>query len=84
VDIHSLTHYFRDPSFHLPFFELVFGVSFSDKQRRDAIDQFVAETPEGKFKTLLSHLESDALGVSNVTSFKTFIQALRIFFGLTK
>jgi len=83
-DIHSLNHYFRDPSFHLAFLGLAFGASFTEKQRRDAIEDFVAQTPEGKFKALKAHLESDALNVSNVTSFKKFIQALRDFLGLTK
>jgi hypothetical protein len=83
-DIHSLTHYFRDPSFHLPFFELTFDADYGEKVRRTAIDEFVENTPEGKFKTLLSHLESDALDVSTAESFKTFVLTLRDFFGLTK
>lgn len=84
-DIHSLTHYFRDPSFHIPFFELAFGVDFSDQQLADALKEFEAETPVGKFKTLLSHLESEKLDMTKAgDDYRKFFEALRDFFGLTK
>lgn len=75
--IHSINHYFRDPSFHIPFFELTFGVDISDKQQSKAIEEFEASTPEGEFKTLKSHLEQ--LDVTNTDSFRVFFESLKSF-----
>jgi len=83
-DIHSLTHYFRDPSLHIPFFELAFDPGFTTEQKSKAIEAYKKETIESAFKTLISHLESEVLDVSKTESFKKLFEALRAFFALTK
>lgn len=75
--VHSINHYFRDPALHIPFFELVFDAEFTDKERGDAVDKFIAATPEGRFKGLKAQL--DLLDVSNKQSFKDFVVALKAF-----
>lgn len=80
--IHSISHYLRDPSFNIPFFELTFGERFSDKQRDDAIKKFDASSPEGQFKALWSHLET--LDVSKTESFREFYTSLKTFLALIK
>jgi len=76
-NIHAITHYFRDPSVHIPFFELAFDARFSDTERGTATDRFIASTPEGKFKALKSQF--DLLDVTNKTSIRDFMQAIRNF-----
>ena len=78
--IHSLTHYFRDPSFYIPYFKLVFGAKFSEKDVRDAHGEFDELTPEGKFKGLVSHLE--AIDLSDTSSLKSLFEALKDFYAL--
>ena len=82
ASVHSINHYFLDPSFHIPFFELTFGVDFAESQRDEAISDFESATPEGKFKALRSHLA--ALDVSDTDSFKTYFESLRAFFDLLR
>ena len=80
--LHSLTHYYRDPSFHLPYLELLSGETLTKKQRDDAFDEFEKLTPEGKFKGIVSHLET--LDVSDTDSFKALFEALKSFHALIK
>jgi pimeloyl-ACP methyl ester carboxylesterase len=76
-DIHALTHYFRDPEFHLAYFELAFDAEFDDEALGKATDRFLKSTPQGQFKTLASHLK--ALDTSNLESFRAFCEALEQF-----
>jgi hypothetical protein len=76
-NIHALTHYFRDPALHIPFFELAFDARFSDAQRGAAVDDFIASTPEGKFKGLRAQF--NLLDVSSADSFKDFIKSFKAF-----
>ncbi|OAI51027.1 hypothetical protein AYO46_08800 [Betaproteobacteria bacterium SCGC AG-212-J23] len=80
--IHALTHYFRDPGFHIPYFKALFGVKFSDKDIADAHAAFENLTPEGKFKGLVSHLEQ--IDLSDTSSLKTLFVALKDFYALIK
>lgn len=75
--IHSINHYFRDPALHIPFFELALDAKFGDTERGQAVDEFIASTPEGKFKGLKAQLE--LLDVSDKQSFKDFVVALKAF-----
>ncbi len=81
-DIHSIQHYFRDPSFHIPFFELTFSKRFTAEQRDDAIRDFEKKTPVGQFKSLRAHLGE--LDVSNTDSFRDFFESLKAFQALVK
>lgn len=80
--IHSINHYFRDPSFHIPFFELTFGRPFPKRTREKAIDEFEQSTPEGQFKALKPHLETCA--VSDTASFRRFYESLKAFIAVVK
>lgn len=80
--IHALSHYLRDPSFHVPLFELMFGQRFTNKQRDDAVKEFEATTPEGQFKSLRSHLET--LDISKTENFMDFYTAVRSFLDVIK
>ena len=76
-DIHALTHYFRDPAVHIPFFELAFDARFAEAQRGKAFEAFNASTLEGKFKGLKAQFE--LLDVSRADGFKEFAQSLKAF-----
>ena len=76
-NIHALTHYFRDPKFYLPYFELVFDEEFDPDALAKATDKFLKTTPQGQFKTLVSHLK--ALDTSKLESFRAFCEALEQF-----
>jgi hypothetical protein len=80
--IHSIRHYFADPSFHIPFFELTFSKRFASKQRDEAIRAFESESPEGRFKALQAHFR--ALDVSNTYGFRDFYVALKAFIDVIK
>ena len=76
-NIHSINHYFRDPRFHLPFFELVFGKEIDDADKATAIAAHDQTAIQGGFATLESGFE--ALDVKNLDSFKQFFSALKAF-----
>jgi hypothetical protein len=82
AEIHALSHYLRDPSFHIPLFELLFGRRFTTAQRDDALKEFDSTTPEGQFKSLKSHLET--LDVSKSESFLNFYAATKKFLDVIK
>jgi len=75
--IHALSHYLRDPSFHIPLFEFMFGEDFNQEQCDDAVKKFESDTPEGQFKSLRSHL--DTLDVSKTASFAAFYHSVKSF-----
>lgn len=76
-NIHAITHYFRDPAVHIPFFELAFDARFTDAQRGAAVDEFIASTPEGKFKALKAQF--GMLDVSSKGSIRDLMQAVKSF-----
>lgn len=76
-NIHAITHYFRDPAVHIPFFELAFDARFTDAQRGAAVDEFIDSIPEGKLKALKSQFEM--FDVSSKGSIRDLMQAVKSF-----
>ena len=76
-NIHSINHYFRDPKFHLPFLELVFGEEITDQEKTKQMDAHNTTTVQGGFETLESGFK--ALDVKNLDSFKQFFSTLKAF-----
>ncbi len=74
-NIHSINHYFRDPAFHIPFFEKTFGVDMKKAEKRAAIQKFDGLKKAFPVKTFKASLET--LGVSKLETFRDFYTAIK-------
>lgn len=81
-NIHSINHYFRDPEFHVPFFDLVFNVDVTDAELKKAVDSYQQSTIQLQLKGLEAQFEK--IDVKDISSFKEFIVSLKSFLAIAK
>ena len=81
-NIHSINHYFRDPVVYMPYFDLTFDATLPAAIRKQQIEKFDDTTPEGKYKSLRSHLQ--VMDVSNKSSMSDLFKAILEFRDLIK
>ncbi len=82
-DIHSLKHYFSNPTVHQALFQRLFGFdTFSTDETETAWNQYIAATPEGAFAPLKSDIEH--LQLVDTTSWLSVLQSWRTFVALVK
>lgn len=77
ADIHSLTHYFRDPALHVPLFERVRGRPITERQLKPGLEDFRLLTLTGQVKELKKRLEN--LRSVHPYSIKDFLEAVIAF-----
>ena len=75
--IHSINHYFRDPAFHIPFFNTVFAKNITKEKINEAVKSHATISIQGGFAELRSGFL--ALSSKNANSFKDFYQNLIAF-----
>ena len=75
TNIHSINHYLRDPRAHIPLFNSIKGYTAISKQALDsAKNQFDAQTPLGRFKSMTTALEK--LRIDDSSTMKEFVQSV--------
>lgn len=89
-NVHSINHYFRDPSLHIPYLRMLCDTDqpqgaplvskISAEEELQAQTAFLAKTPLGTYKSAYADLK--ALDAKNVQSFKEFHQRLQAMLAL--